>query len=410
MTIHPPRLVVLTREIAAYHDARFAALGRRLGQLEVLAVADEGSFAGFLAERASPGYRAERLYPDLASYRAAAESGALQLRITETLDRIAPDVVAIAGWASPESYAALQWAKACGRRVIVMSDSQAHDASRQRWREALKARVLRYCDAALVAGRTHRAYLEQLGFAGTRVVTGYDVIDNTYFAEGARAARADAPRLRAELRLPTRYIMATGRFVAKKNFVRLVEAFGRARAESGQEIGLLIVGDGDERSAIIAAIHGLGLADHVYLPGFQGYDAMPVLYGLAEGFAHVALTEQWGLVVNEAAAAGLPLVLSSTIGAAPELLVPGQNGWLCTPGDTGSIAAALTVLMRLAPETRMAMGARSRAIVADWGPERFSDGMIAAAAIARTVPLLRPGLADRMLLRRIGQRPVETVA
>ncbi len=410
MTRRPPHLALLTREISSYHDAKFAALGHRLGRLDVLAMAGEGSFDGFLAGRISAGYRPHRLYPDLAGWRAAAADGSLDRRVRHELDRIAPDAVAIAGWASPESYAALGWAKSRGRRVVVMSDSQAHDAGRARWREGLKARVLRYCDAALVAGRTHRAYLAQLGFDPGRVATGYDVVDNAHFAAGADAARADAAATRARLGLPARYVLAVGRFIAKKNFVGLVEAFARARRETGAEIALCILGDGEERPRIAEAARGLGLSDAVHLPGFLGYDRLPACYGLAEGFAHVALTEQWGLVVNEAAAAGLPLVLSSSIGAAPELLAPGENGWLCPPGDSAAVAAALAALIRLSPRARAAMGARSRGIVAGWGPDRFAGGMAEAIGLAGGGPLLRPGPVDRLLFRAMGRRPVEAVA
>ncbi|AOZ70691.1 hypothetical protein LPB142_16240 [Rhodobacter xanthinilyticus] len=405
-----PRLAILTREIAAYHDARFAALAPMLPRLDVLAMADEGSFAGFLAQSLSAGYHAQRLWPGLASYRAAAENARLAPRLWQELDRIAPEVVAIAGWASPESYAALAWAKRRGRRLVVMSDSQSHDAARHPLREALKRRFLRCCDAALVAGRSHGAYLQQLGFDPGRIATGYDVVNNAHFRLGADRARARAWALRQALGLPQRYVLAAGRFVPKKNLVRLIEAFGQARAETGQDAALCIVGDGPDRPQITAAIAAQGLGEAVRLLGLRSYEDMPVLYGLAEGFAHVALTEQWGLVVNEAAAAGLPLLLSATIGAAPELLEPGRNGWLVPPDDRGAIAEGLARMLRLTADERASMAADSRARVADWGPDRFARGMVAAAHMAQTRPLRHPGPLDRILFQRMGRRPVETVA
>jgi glycosyltransferase involved in cell wall biosynthesis len=100
--------------------------------------------------------------------------------------------------------------------------------------------------------------------------------------------------------------------------------------------------------------------------GMLDADELTCMYVAADVFALVSRRETWGVVVNEAMACGLPLVLSDRVGAAGDLLEPGGNGELVAAGDIAAQAAALA---RLAadPALRRAYGTRSRELVADWG-------------------------------------------
>jgi hypothetical protein len=136
----------------------------------------------------------------------------------ERLDQYKPDVVVVAGWSFSESLAAIAWARRSGAHVAIMSDSQVHDAARVSWREKIKSRVVSACDSALVAAGPHRDYAMRLGIPGERIFFGYDAVDNDYFARGAEHARAHARILRTSRGLPEKYLLASGRFIPKKNF------------------------------------------------------------------------------------------------------------------------------------------------------------------------------------------------
>ena len=101
-------------------------------------------------------------------------------------------------------------------------------------------------------------------------------------------------------------------------------------------------------------------------------------YVLADVFALLSRHEPWGVVVNEAAACGLPLVLSDRVGAAFDLLDDGRNGVLVPVDD---VAAAAQAIRELAadPNRRRAMGAASREIVAEWGYEPSIERLIRVA-------------------------------
>jgi glycosyltransferase involved in cell wall biosynthesis len=137
------------------------------------------------------------------------------------------------------------------------------------------------------------------------------------------------------------------------------------------------------------------------MPGFKQYDELPVCYASADAFIHASTTEQWGLVVNEAMASGLPVLVSNRCGCAPDLLMEGINGFSFDPFNTEAIAQAMAAMAMLQEDRRKAMGEESRRIIANWGPERFGRGLHEAAACALRLGPRRALLTDRLLLRAL---------
>jgi len=360
----------------------------------------EAEFAQFLSRDFD---ETINLFESRGGYFDAVARGLVWSATRAALDRIRPEVVAVAGWSFPESMSAIAWAHQNDARVVMMSESQSHDSNRHLVREAVKRRIVSACDAALVGGRVHADYVTHLGLKSESVFLGYDVVDNRHFSEGAARARSNATALRQVHGLPPRFLLASARFIAKKNLVSLVHAFGMALKRAQTPHSLVILGDGPGRPALEAAIVDAGLFGRVMLPGFICYDDLPIYYGLAEAFVHVSLVEQWGLVVNEAAAAGLPLIVSKRCGSASELVRPGFNGRLVEPGDTEDILDALHRTMILSEDERIRFGAESSRIVSGWGLDRFASGLQAAIGAAYRYPGRRLAFQDRLLLRALGR-------
>ena len=127
---------------------------------------------------------------------------------------------------------------------------------------------------------------------------------------------------------------------------------------------LVLAGDGPERLAVERLAHDLGIR-HVLL-GDVDWERIVELYVASDVFALLSERETWGVVVNEAAACGLPLVLSDRVGAAHDLLRDGENGALVRAGDVKAVAEAFRELAADA-ERRREQGARSRELARDWG-------------------------------------------
>ena len=108
---------------------------------------------------------------------------------------------------------------------------------------------------------------------------------------------------------------------------------------------------------------------------------MPSYYAHAGAFVHASTTEQWGLVVNEAMASGLPVLVSNQVGSSPDLVKEGSNGWTFDPLDIDQLAFLMWKIASDAP-LRTVMGAKSREIIANWSLERFLTGAENAAETA----------------------------
>jgi glycosyltransferase involved in cell wall biosynthesis len=379
----PRRIAVVWARFGPYHVARLRATaalaGRDGGEIAGIEVASsDGIYAwdpvaddrGFVRKTLFPGARYETL--------SRREIGA---KMFCALDLLAPEAVAVNGWSVAEAQAAIAWAVRRGRVVVLMSESKTDDLTRRWWKETLKRGLIGLADSALVGGRLHRDYLESLGFPSERVVLGYDAVDNDHFRHGADAARAAGASARAPMGLPQRYFFACTRFVLRKNVDGLLSAYAIYRQKARQAPwALVIAGSGAEAKRLAALERELGLKGVVW-PGFLQYEHLPLYYGLASAFVHPAISEPWGLVVNEAAASGLPLLVSARAGAAAELVRDGENGYVIDPLDPEALAAAMVRLAELSDAARAEMGSRSRAIAEQWGPLRFASGLLAAAAM-----------------------------
>jgi glycosyltransferase involved in cell wall biosynthesis len=150
-------------------------------------------------------------------------------------------------------------------------------------------------------------------------------------------------------------------------------------------------------------IRECGVSDHVHLIGAKGYADLPFYYGRAEAFIHASTTEQWGLVVNEAMASGLPVLVSNRCGCAADLVKEGENGWTFDPTNEEQMA---DLMLRISSdeEQRKEMGRQSREIIANWGPARFASGLSSAIEAALSAPKKKTGLIDRVILWAITQR------
>jgi glycosyltransferase involved in cell wall biosynthesis len=300
-------------------------------------------------------------------------------QIPHWLESLQPDVVLIPGWGFAVSRVMLRWCRQHHIPTVLMSESKRDDEPRRWWKEQVKSWLwVRHYDAALVGGDRHHQYLQELGMPENRIFLGYDVVDNAYFREQAAITRQDPQAARErQPQIPHRpYLLAVTRLIPRKNVIRLVDAYRIYRQEVGEDSAwdLVVCGSGMESAAIQQRLQQYALLDAVHLPGFLTYAQMGDWYGLAQGFVHPALREQWGLVVNEACAAGLPILSSQTVGACDLLVRSGKNGLTFDPTDPEAIAQALVTLHRLPPDQRAAWGYQSQALVDQYGPDQFGEG------------------------------------
>ncbi len=339
-------------------------------------------------------------------------------RIAALWETAPPDVVCVAGYSHSSM---LSLIRIClDRRVpwVVMGDSQHVDRRRFVWREYLKARVVRSASSALVAGTPHVDYFHSLGVNRDHIFTGYDVVDNAYFAKRAESVKD------SELG----FLLTCSRFLPKKNLFRVLSAYQAYVQMCEQRSGshcrdFVLLGDGELRSDLIGHATRLGLRvrsdtcleevrDHakaggkptIFLPGFRQIHELSWYYANAVALVHASTREQWGLVVNEAMASGLPVIVSHRCGCAMDLVRDDVNGWIFEPRDVDALAECMFRVSIMPDSMRSKMGLASKAIIEEWGPERFADGIGQAVDCAlRTGPRSSTFL-DRALVATLQRR------
>jgi len=395
------KVAVIFNRLGPYHHARLTAAGTRcqLAAIEVLAM--DSTYA-WDAVPGSGSFTRLTLFQDTGGEVKSSEEH--YRRIKSVLAELRPDVVFVPGWSDRSALAAIYHCRQNSIPVVIMSDSQEHDEPRTWMKESIKKRIVGLCQAGLVAGSTHADYLARLGMPRTRICTGYDVVDNQYFHTRSQVVRRDCAVLRKMHHLPERFFLASNRFVEKKNLPRLIQAFARYLQHSTSNgWKLVILGDGELRPILEGLQAEYGVTGKVLLPGFKQYPELPVYYGLASAFIHSSTTEQWGLVVNEAMASGLPVLVSNRCGCAPDLVQEGVNGYTFDPYDVDAMTGLMARIASVEVD-RVAMGAASQEIISRWTPETFADNLLRSAEAALAAPEGRTGTLDNLLLKGLMNR------
>jgi len=348
-------------------------------------------------------------------------------RVRQKLTELGVQVCLLPSYSPKQSLAALLAARSLRIRTVMMNESHAGTARATGVSAAFKRRLVRLFDAALVGGQVHRRYFASLGMPDDRIFTGYDAVDNEHFARTSKVVRSQAVEFRSRYQLPNHYFLILGRLVSKKNLGVVIQAY-RTFVDSNPEAKthLVIVGSGEEgirlrdlalnlrlpvyeKSVVQSgAARGLeceGSAPGVHFYGFRQIEQTPVFYSLANAFILPSIWEEWGLVVNEAMACGLPVIVSEKAGCAEDLLETAflptseavawqrnpwlrgggchlrRNGFLFDPKLPGSLANALMILESF-PSLRDTMGKESERIIEKFSCANFAQNALAAARTA----------------------------
>jgi len=376
------RLVLLTEIIAPYRISVFNVLARRAGlDLHVI----------FLAETDET-LRQWRVYKNeicfshqiLPAWRWRAGKSSLLINrgLWSALNQVSPQVIICGGYNYVASWEALLWARRHGVAFVLWSESNGQDARRGRpWVEFLKTYFLRHCDRFVVPGRASFEYLRSLGSPEASILTAPDAVDNSLFATQAENTRVHATEFREKLGLPSRFILFVGRLVPEKGIFDLLEAYAKLERGLRSEVGLVFAGDGISKEELVQQAKRIS-PGAICFPGFAQREDLAGLYALAETLVLPTHSDPWGLVVNEAMACGLPIVVSSVAGCSADLVEDGWNGYVVPPRDSEKLSVAIDSLLRQ-PELKQTMSAHSLERIRKYSPEACADGL-AAAAISAT--------------------------
>lgn len=340
-------ILVLYTELMGYTEASFEAVARLSGCMVTAVQRDTGKTRAYVPR----GSERLRLLP-------RSEHGRTSL--LRLYQELSPKLLYVAGWQDRDYLAVAREARSDGIPVVTGMDNQWSGSVRQRLAcFAAPFRLKPYFSHIQVAGVRQYEYARRLGYAQDRILLNEYSADTTLFLAdgGGEEHRRAYPRR----------LLYVGRFHENKGLDVLEKAWGMVGDESGWELVLIgngLLGSEWEKLPRVTVMDFLQPQDLAKEAGRAGAFVLP------------SRREPWGVVVHEFAAAGLPLILSSSCGAATEFLIPGYNGFLFDTEDAGSLASSLGQLFALAEGELRTMGERSTTLAGRISPETAAANLL----------------------------------
>jgi glycosyltransferase involved in cell wall biosynthesis len=253
-----------------------------------------------------------------------------------------PDAVLLFGYAYRTNLRLIAWARWHGVPLIFRGDSHLLGRARPPLLTRCALRLLyRQFAAITYVGEANRRYFAALGVPGSRLCFSPHAVNHAWFDPSLPAIQTAARELRGQLGIApgTRVVLFAGKLIPAKQPRELLQAFIDVAAPG---TALVFVGDGPERSALVALAARAPAGTVHFLP-FANQSEMPVRYAAANVFALPSrgLYETWGLAVNEAMHLGLPALVSDRVGCQQDLVTDGVTGWVFRAGDPAHLRAKL---------------------------------------------------------------------
>ncbi len=233
--------------------------------------------------------------------------------------------------------------------AVCVCVSEHTEQGRGSMRRFLRSRLLRAADAVTYNGPSCLKYLKQFGVPDEKLFHfPYSTSDLFRYSGALQRTRQAGKRL-----------LCVGQLTQRKGVQRLVEALSRySKSREGQLVELTLVGDGPLKKQLADLPMPTNL--QLTLAGHLNYEQLSSLMQSHGVAVFPTLADEWGLVVNEAMQAGMPVLGSCFAQACTTLIVENENGWLYDPNDEKQLFAKLDRIFAV-PEEEM-LRARSRCV------------------------------------------------
>ena len=283
------------------------------------------------------------------------------------LRHLAPDVV-VSLEVGPRTLQAflLRYLGARYRLIVQVRESEITALSRGKLRMWLRRLILPRVDRVIVNGVSGRNHVVSCGVDPEKISIVASGTDLTVFGHGT-GARTAGNALR---------LLYVGRLIALKN----VCDFGRILADearlSGRPMEWLLVGRGPDR----AALDEIAWPENLRLEFIEHceYKDLPQVYESCDVLVMPSLSDEWGMVVNEAMVSGLPVLGCTGSQAVAEMVTTGRNGWVYAHGDENHLRESLRALFAASPATLAEMGQQAKAVALEHSDEHAAEQMLQA--------------------------------
>ncbi len=286
------------------------------------------------------------------------------------------DWVMIHGYTCRFEIQLVRAARRLGIRVVLRGELTDDRSYQVKWyRRLLRESYLKWfykqIDRFCYIGENARRHLLRMGVSEERMFFSPYSVDSHLFEEQHK--RLDHEQCRHELGIaPEQFVVLfSGKFIPRKAPLLLLEAI--ARLADRDRLTLIMAGTGELRSEVETRAKAL-LGGRAVLPGFVNQTQLGRYFRAADVFVLPSHFETWGLVVNEGMHFGLPVIVSSAVGSAADLVREGETGLVFPSGCAEGLAACLQKFLDV-PERGRAMGAAAREHIRRYSTEASAAGI-----------------------------------
>ena len=353
-------------------------------QLFVIEISGAGSPYEFADKCEKPDYW-QILYPKNGLDELSSKD--VQNAVYQKLDEINPDVIIAGAIAFPSGANAVSWAKINNKPVIIFDDAKLEDVQRGFITNYIKRNIFNGVDAVIYPAAPWLETAKFWGFEQERVYFGIDVVDNSFWKQGVQTCTKKD------------FFITVGRMISVKNFMYLLREYKRYVSLCEDAFKLVFVGDGPEKECLQKFVLDNDLEQKVVFKGFQSQENLRELYQQAVGYCCSSEYDTWGLVINEAMAAGLPILASTNCGATSSLVIDAINGYTFDPFQDGALCDKFLVFNNLSQSERERMSQKSLEIIDEWGLDKFVSGCMEAIDYVVAHPRKKPSFLSMAIIK-----------
>ncbi len=300
------------------------------------------------------------------------------------LDEINPDIIISAPIVLYAGALGIRWAKKNKKKFIMFDDAKPVQFKRNVLVQGIKDSIIKQSDGLWLPSKAYECEYEHLHTKSIHYFHGFSCIDNSMF----KPSRPNA--------FDNNVLVCVARLVPVKNMDNLLKAWQLVE-QKNTNYKLNIIGNGPQNELLNQLASQLGLK-RIKFTGTVDNTDIPACYHKADAFILPSLSETWGLVVNEAMASGLPVLLSNKINASEALLTEGGNGFSFNPLDFNQIADVILKYISLSPESKHSMSDKSFEIIGTMDYQNMGNKLVLGLTEINSKPFKKPGLLAGFLI------------
>lgn len=308
----------------------------------------------------------------------------LQWGLWPDLVRFRPDVI-LSNQLSLRTLIAMVYGKVHSIPVVPwMAVSRKTEENNSRLRELYRGWILRHSATICTNLTEGKRYLkDNLGIREEQLFYAPYAIDVRQYNAKVVCERACREDTRRELGIRGFVLLYVGQMIGRKGIVQLGDALGTLSPANRARLSLLMVG-GDLPPEGQSALDRSGVS-FTSVPFVQPAE-LPKYYAAADAFVFPSLADEWGIVINEALASGLPIVASPHAGATADLVRDGVNGIVADPLEPSSFGDAILRISQLSELQREQWSVEALTAASDHDldktVEQMHMGLIRALGVA----------------------------